>query len=397
MTIRGGPDIIEDGLVLHLDAADENGYESGNTYILNIAKGRYVENDTTARTLDDINFIVANAGGSSGGWDFNTKTFSNSVAGTNAGYPRLLSSHTLLTNNIYEIYGRFSGGNRNRIYYGRLTTGGGYNYVPYDNITGNFSAVQIQNDTYNRMDFVSNGTATFGGVVLEEFFLRRINAGLLRNSPTISNGFITFDGTNDYIDLGDILDDVIAGTDNKFSISVWVNFNSLADDISYQMVSKQGDSNFGENERQMIFNVRNLTSYNYGGYRVEFGTYGALTSTVYRFYRTSDFSVETNKWYNLVATYDGSVDTNNGADRVNIYANGVLLSKTSSFTAGSLNSSIPSGAARLAIGAAIGKKNSNSPLGLFNGSMGNISIYNKTLTSDEITQNYNATKGRYGL
>ena len=33
MSIRGGPDIIEDGLVLHLDAADRNSYPlSGDTW-----------------------------------------------------------------------------------------------------------------------------------------------------------------------------------------------------------------------------------------------------------------------------------------------------------------------------------------------------------------------------
>lgn len=34
---------------------------------------------------------------------------------------------------------------------------------------------------------------------------------------------------------------------------------------------------------------------------------------------------------------------------------------------------------------------------LFSGSIGSAMIYNKSLTSDEILQNYNATKGRFGL
>jgi len=393
MSIRGGPDIIEDGLVLHLDAADENGYESGNAYILNLAKSRYVENDTTARTLDDMNFYVAQYGGSVGSWSFANKTFSNSTVGTNFSYPRMLSSHTLTNNAIYEVYGRFSG-DTNRILNVRLTTGGAYNGITYNNSTGEFSSVQIQNDLYTQMDVVGIGTYTFS-VTLEEFFLSKINAGLLRNSPTISNGFITFDGTNDYIDLGDILDDVIAGTDNKFTLSLWAKFNSLPSGTSSShLISKCGEGSFSENERQMILMVRN---YNSGGYKIEFITYGSLNSTVFRGYRTSDFSVEVNNWYNIVLVYDGSLDTNNGADRVNIYVNGNLKGKEATVTSGSLAPSIPSGAARIGIGGMIGKKNSNSPIRLFNGSMGNISIYNKTLTSDEITQNYNATKGRYGL
>jgi hypothetical protein len=33
----------------------------------------------------------------------------------------------------------------------------------------------------------------------------------------------------------------------------------------------------------------------------------------------------------------------------------------------------------------------------FYGNIGNVSIYNRALSSTEITQNYNATKGRFGL
>jgi hypothetical protein len=390
MAISGGPDIVEDGLVWCLDPADNNSYAVGNGYFLNLAGDKYPEGEFY--NSDNVNFIVANAGGSSGFWNYSDKTFGNNVAGTNNGYPRLLSANLLDTSNIYEISGRISG-DINRVSLIRLTTGGAANYVSWNNSTGLFGSVQMQHDTYNRMDIVTNGNYTFSATI-EEFNLKKINAALIRNGPTIANGVINFDGTNDYIDLGRVLDNVFAGSDNKYSISIWVKFDTLTNDIGHTLISKLGDSNHSENERQMVLTVRNLTAYNYGDYRIEFGTYGELTSTKYRFYRTSDFSVSTNEWYNIVVTYDGSIDDDS---RYNIYANGSIKNKVIAFTSNSFPTSTPVGNARVSIGATIGKKMTNSPLSLFNGSMGNIAIYNKVLSASEILQNYNATKGRYGL
>jgi hypothetical protein len=35
--------------------------------------------------------------------------------------------------------------------------------------------------------------------------------------------------------------------------------------------------------------------------------------------------------------------------------------------------------------------------GFFNGNVGNVQIYNRALTQAEITQNFNALRGRYGI
>jgi hypothetical protein len=47
----------------------------------------------------------------------------------------------------------------------------------------------------------------------------------------------------------------------------------------------------------------------------------------------------------------------------------------------------------------IGRSVGDEPVGVraFNGNIAQVSIYNKALTASEITQNYNALKGRYGL
>jgi len=39
----------------------------------------------------------------------------------------------------------------------------------------------------------------------------------------------------------------------------------------------------------------------------------------------------------------------------------------------------------------------NGPLTFMDGQISNVKIYNKALTAEEITQNYNTLKGRFGL
>jgi hypothetical protein len=42
-------------------------------------------------------------------------------------------------------------------------------------------------------------------------------------------------------------------------------------------------------------------------------------------------------------------------------------------------------------------KSDNSQAESFNGSVASVKMYNRALTEEEILQNYNATKGRFGL
>ena len=87
-------------------------------------------------------------------------------------------------------------------------------------------------------------------------------------------------------------------------------------------------------------------------------------------------SLEQNVWTNLVGTYNGSTIT--------LYKNGVLQASGSStrtinFTNG------------LRLGALIGGTE------YFNGDTAFLQIYNRALSADEVLQNYNTTKGRFNL
>ena len=95
------------------------------------------------------------------------------------------------------------------------------------------------------------------------------------------------------------------------------------------------------------------------------------------------FTASTNKWYNLVVTHtQGSSFT--------FYINGVSTYDTGS------NDSTTHDFDNWSFGAGNVTSDSNGDSEEFDGYMSSILIYNRALTAAEVTQNYNATKGRYG-
>ena len=92
-------------------------------------------------------------------------------------------------------------------------------------------------------------------------------------------------------------------------------------------------------------------------------------------------SVTTTRFWCVATTYDGTTER--------IYVDGILDKTASSFT----NNTPVSSSNAIAIGWIRDDGASYS----MDASIGNIMIYNKTLYVNEIKQNYNALKGRFGL
>lgn len=91
----------------------------------------------------------------------------------------------------------------------------------------------------------------------------------------------------------------------------------------------------------------------------------------------TNYTLSTNMWYNAVACVSGSV--------ANIYLNSNLIS---TFNIGSMLGS-PN---LFRIGRNVQQDNYH-----FIGKISNVSLYNRALSSQEVLQNYNATKTRFGL
>ena len=194
-----------------------------------------------------------------------------------------------------------------------------------------------------------------------------------------TNGYyFDFDGINDEIrwpagtGSNEVDTDTIFNGSNNFSISFWVNMDTLP---------SSGDPNnscpmlFHNGKRALFFQIGGdgATNYSAIGLRMRNGS-GVWTSPV----EGNTISIGT--WVNMCLTYntsDGFVLYQNGSS---VDTNSVTNSITSYTTAGS-NMEF------------FGWK---ANVRWVNGKTGPLSIYTKTLISSEVTQNYNAFKSRYG-
>jgi hypothetical protein len=214
--------------------------------------------------------------------------------------------------------------------------------------------------------------------------------GTLVNGPifaTANDGSISFDGVNDYINFGDVLD---MGT-KSYTINVWVKLNSGG---AHTFVSKAraAQQNFrfavGTYDYKISAFMQGNSSFNNAGVGVDINPYGSTTLT-------------TNTWYMMTYVFDRS-------SRLSLYLNGVKETITGSYP--DLSSAVGANADVISqwngldfqsdnpfrIGSYTGSDNS-TPINMTNGNIGSVQIYNRVLSQEEITQNFNTTKSRFGL
>ncbi len=121
---------------------------------------------------------------------------------------------------------------------------------------------------------------------------------------------------------------------------------------------------------------------------IQSGTFSFGVNTGGTFYYTTSSAPSTGTWYHLVHTYNGTTQY--------LYINGVLTTTFNSSASG--NISYDTNNTLLAIGADFNGSGYNvGPTGYVNGKMPVARIYNIALSAAQVLQNYNATKGRFGL
>ena len=173
-----------------------------------------------------------------------------------------------------------------------------------------------------------------------------------------------FDGSDDYIDCGASSVYGIPGSAN----------------LTLEMFMRKDAS-----DKQVLIAAYNNTPK--VGIYLQWATDGEIyfgfTQTVYNKYSLS--FTDANTWIHCVGVYDGTQVSN--ADEAKIYVNGV----NQTVTAGSIPDTISATDVDVQIGSA-----QNFP-GYTDGGIGNIRIYNRSLTASEVLQNYNSQKSRFGL
>jgi len=188
------------------------------------------------------------------------------------------------------------------------------------------------------------------------------NSGSLVNGPTFDSangGAIVTDGTNDYITLGSSFAGTSAGT-----ISFWIKLTNTIE-AGYagnqRPWGKNGDFESRWGGGTAVENRKLIIDIN--------GT-GNLVSTQDTWLNSL--------WYNIAITYNSG--TNSSVLYVQSVQNATGTSGNPSALAGNFNIMATA-----------------SATGFVNGRIANFLVYNRSLSSTEILQNYNATKSRFNL
>lgn len=187
-----------------------------------------------------------------------------------------------------------------------------------------------------------------------------------------TNGWYSFNGSANLISGGDY--DYFtfsdgAGNDKPFTISAWINPNSLG--VYNTIVGKFDASSSSEYLFLLDSGKLAITLYNAVGYANQIG----------RKYNSS--TIATGTWSHVVATYDGT----ESAGGIDIYLNGVEVDDTD--VIGGTYTGMGNQVTPLGIGSARG---STATL-LFNGLLDQTLIWNTALTSNQVFNLYNAGRG----
>lgn len=191
------------------------------------------------------------------------------------------------------------------------------------------------------------------------------NNGTLVNGvgyTSANGGALTFDGVNDYVSLGNNT----AYNLTNFSVSSW--FRPTVGGNNYSPVITRY-YNITPNNGWMIYYHKPTSKIHVEG-RESGAQYLSLVSN-------NIYSI--NNWYNITWTKSGntwSLYVNGTLDRALTLGNGTTPITSNNMQIGCFNPNDPEYAKQ---------------------DVGNVNIYNRVLSASEVTQNFNATKTRFGL
>jgi len=215
------------------------------------------------------------------------------------------------------------------------------------------SGLVLALDAANRNSYPRTGTSWYD-------LSGNANTGTLTNGPTFSNtknGVIVFDGVDDYVSIPNNSN---FNNGNNITVEAWVLCTDWSTYIHPMIVAK------GINVEWILWKSNDTGVVGKLGWR---GLGTAYTTT----------SLPNNTWVQCV----GSI----GSAGQKVYLNGVLESTVgnTTFTSGNINVTIATGLV------------TGSPSNLLGANVAITRIYNRQLTDNQVLQNYNATKIRFGL
>lgn len=185
----------------------------------------------------------------------------------------------------------------------------------------------------------------------------------LFNTPTYSNGYLTFNGTNQYASVLKPNPNIVG----LISIEFWINFSATG---NYVPVHKGNHYTlyFSSNTAWAWGDSSNYSYANFGTRTVSGGIYS------------------TGQWYQFVVTKNSSFD-------VSLYRNGILLDTRTAF-----GGNLTAVTSTLWLG---GYSDADTAppqfASLMNANLSAVKIYNRALSAAEIAQNFNAFRKRFSI
>jgi hypothetical protein len=209
--------------------------------------------------------------------------------------------------------------------------------------------------------------------------LRGANNGTLTNGPTFSSnvyGSIVFDGTNDYVSTPYTQTNVV-----EYTIDAW--FKTTHSGPLNVIVQNRGSGGSG-------ISITMGTGAPQGPSNTIFIGVDSNGLLIQR--ATTANTYADGNWYNAVGVFSQANGTTVTTSSFSIYVNGSLASTTDSGIqqAGTTTSPLTGSE-----GTQIGRHQLWGTF--FNGSLASVKIYDRALTAEEISRNFNATRGRYGI
>lgn len=183
---------------------------------------------------------------------------------------------------------------------------------------------------------------------------------------------IAFAGGTDHVDFGDVLDDVFAGADKQFSISIWIKPGSVFG--TSNILAKVGVLACEPPERNLQLHLLLLD----GVPNFRFWT---PTNTHARFV-SAETPLVLDLWQQLLVTYDGTVDLG-PADRLRVYVDGVSQPLTVNGSLGDFPYDIEPTDAHLSLGKFVGASGEPCDTEELNGSLDELAVWPYVLTAEQ--------------
>jgi hypothetical protein len=406
--IKGGPKIIDDSLVVCLDAHDAKSYagEPTQNYVINTTSTGGWNGDGSSQTglgskgavaITDENLkyngydTVLWTPGTSRNCYLNGSadipTSETSTEWTFSAYVKYEDGSTISSMSVYMYYPSSDGSSAGTVtdvgggwFRVRRTRTGSSNYISLAGFTGiaamkkiYISGWQLEKKQYTTpvTSPATSRSATDGWKDLstndhDGSLLNGTNTGVnyYRDGQVImpvANSYLDFDGSDDHVKI-----DHSTQLNNAKTWEIWINIDSFPASSTLKSVF-QKSANWNNDGSILLSMIYGNLRFSYGGY------WGGVTIE-----QLSNMSTGT--WYQVVGT--GQFLGAGSGVLMKGYLNGVYkaaLTDTSAF--------VPTNSNALYLGDGNG--------GTMNGKIGLFRVYEDILTAAEILSNYNATKNRF--